>query len=97
MPLYCAPVEPRTRLEPASEFRLYAHTHASIISFKDDTFPLQRLRLPDASSRLKVLRYCRLGSTSVEAEQPHHERTLEEIAYRRPITSSRQEGTIFAY
>jgi hypothetical protein len=42
------PVEPGTRLEPASEFRLYAH--ASIISFKDDAFPLKRLRLPGVSS-----------------------------------------------
>jgi hypothetical protein len=51
------PVEPGIRLEPASEFRLYAH--ASIISFKDDTFPPKRLRLPDVSSRLKVLQYSR--------------------------------------
>jgi hypothetical protein len=42
------PVEPRTRLEPASDFRLYAH--ASIISFKDDAFPLKRLCLPGVSS-----------------------------------------------
>jgi hypothetical protein len=48
------PVEPGIRLEPASEFRLHA-----IISFKDDTFPLERLRLPDVSSRLKVLQYSR--------------------------------------
>jgi hypothetical protein len=51
VPVMLRPVEPRNRLESASEFRLM-HMH-QIISFKDDTFPLKRLRLPDVPSRLK--------------------------------------------
>jgi hypothetical protein len=60
MPVILRPVEPRNRLEPASEFRLYAH--ASVISFKDDTFPLKRLRLPDVP-RLK-------GPSVVQSKSP---------------------------
>lgn len=33
--------------------------HMHQFSFKDDTFPLEPLRLPDISSRLKVLQYSR--------------------------------------
>jgi hypothetical protein len=77
MPFILRPVEPRNRLEPADEFRLYAH--ASIISFKDDTFPLKCLRLPDVPSRLKVPQYCRSGSISPEAKQPHRGERLRKL------------------